>query len=100
MKNIVLPCEPGQTVYLTCYGIVTQARVDKVKMDMGVRSSARCFETVDGIGQREVFCWDEMGKTVFDTQEEACAAMRETEAFRTAEGGLNRAYTSDQTKMV
>lgn len=88
MKNIVLPCEPGQTVYLTCYGIVTQARVDKVKMDMGVRSSARCFETIDSIGQREVFCWDEMGKTVFDTQEEACAAMRETEAFRRAGTGI------------
>lgn len=100
MTNISLPCEPGQTVYLTCYGFVTQARVETVKLEMGVRSSARCFETIDGIGQREIFLWDEMGKTVFSTIEAAEAAMRETEAYRTAEGGLNRAYTSDQTKMV
>ena len=55
MTNVSLPCEPGQTVYLTCYGFVTQARVETVKFEMGVRSSARCFETIDSIGQREVF---------------------------------------------
>lgn len=80
--SICLPCEPGQTVYLTCYGFVTQARVDKVKLEMGVRSSAGCFETIDSIGQREVFYWGEMGKTVFSTLEAAEAAMRETEAYR------------------
>ena len=78
-RLIVLPCKVGDTVYFSEYGRYDSAIIEKITVD----ETGICFEWVQyeyGVDITEVwddgyFDYDDIGKTVFLTSEEAEAAL-------------------------
>lgn len=77
-RVVILPCEPGTTVYITFCGKVWEMRVGQFRVN-GYTKQIRADIDCDWASTQCVR-WDlAIGKTVFMTREEAEAALKEVQ---------------------
>ena len=72
---IVPPCQVGDTVYCIGYGVVEELKVKKVSIEIDEDLCSRYINAYRHNGQCETFSFEDFGKDVFCTHEEAKNAL-------------------------